>query len=290
MQNGETKQIRLGLPKGRMEKGVLQVLAEAGIQVRTTSRAYRPVLSLPEFDTKVHKPQDIVEMLHHGSRDIGFSGADWVTELEAEVVELIDLKLDPVRLVAAAPEALLENGRLPKRQLVVASEYERLSRRWISESGIDATFVRSFGATEVFPPEDADCIIDNTATGATLRANGLSIVDDIMTSSTRLYANPRALENPSKREHIERFVVLIRSVLDARERVMLEVNVSREDLESLVEVLPCLRKPTIASLHGDDGYVVKAAVPRKELPLLITEIKARGGTGIVVTLITQLVP
>ncbi len=282
--------VRLGLPKGRMEKGVFEMLTEAGIQVRTTSRAYRPVLSVPELDTKILKPQDIVEMLHYGSRDVGFAGADWVTELEAELVELLDTELDPVRLVAAAPSSLLENGKLPTRPLVVASEYNRLTKDWIKDRGLDATFVRSFGATEVFPPEDADCIIDNTATGSTLRANNLDIVDEIMTSSTRLYANPRALEIPEKREVIENFVLLVRSVLDARKRVMIEVNVATDALEAVVSVLPSLRKPTVSSLHGADGYVVKAAVPRIELPMLIPEIRAQGGTDIVVTRITQLVP
>jgi ATP phosphoribosyltransferase len=282
--------VRLGLPKGRMEKAVFQMLNDAGIQIRATHRTYRPVLSLPELDTKIHKPQDIVEMLHYGSRDIGFAGADWVTELGAELVELIDTGMDPVRLVAAAPSSLLVKGALPHRPLVVASEYERLTKNWIKTRELDATFVRSFGATEVFPPEDADCIIDNTSTGSTLRANNLEIVDEIMTSSTRLYANPKSLENPNKREIIERLVLLIRSVLDARKRVMLEVNVSAAYLDRLVEVLPCLKKPTIASLHGESGYVVKAAVPRKDLPQLIPLIKEQGGTDIVVTLISQLVP
>ena len=197
--------------------------------------------------------------------------------------------MDPVHLVAAAPNPLLEDGKLPKRPLVVASEYERLTKNWIKERGLDDTFVRSFGATEVFPPEDADCIIDNTATGSTFRANNLKIIDEIMTSSTRLYAHPRSLEIPEKREVIENFALLVRSVLDARKRVMLEVNVSADSLDKVVGVLPSLRKPTIASLHGDEGYVVKAAVPRIELPVLIPAIRAQGGTDIVVTLITQLV-
>ena len=282
--------LRLALPKGRMADGVAALLAGAGIAMRMDPRGYRPTLSVPGFDTKVLKPQTVVEMLHTGSRDLGFAGADWVAELAADCVEVLDTGLDPVRLVAAAPEALLEDGRLPRRPLVVASEYERLTRDWIAAQGLDATFVRSYGATEVFPPEDADCIVDNTASGSTLRANRLAIVDELLRSSTRLYASPRALADPMRREAIERLALVLRAVLEARARVMLEVNVGRERLEAVIARLPSMRQATVAPLHGDAGFAVKAAVPRAELPSLIPDIKAAGGTDIVVTELSQIVP
>lgn len=287
-------EIRLALPKGRMEQGVLALLADAGIRVRASSRGYRPDVLLPGPDitvkAKVLKPQNIVEMLHAGSRDFGFAGADWVAELGAEVTELLDTGLDPVRLVAAAPAEMVANGGLKRGPLVVASEYKVLTERWITQEGLDATFVKSFGATEVFPPEDADCIVDVAATGATLVANGLSIVGELMVSSTRLYAHPGSLKDPRKRETADRLVLLLKSVLEARRRVMLEVNVTGEKLEAVVGVLPCMREPTIAPLHGGAGFAVKAAVPREQLPRLIPEIKARGGTDIVVSSLSQIVP
>src|SRR3977135_3274465 len=141
-----TVPFRLGLPKGRMEQSVLTLLADAGIRVRPSARGYRPDVSLPGAEAKMLKPQNIVEMLALGSRDVGFAGADWVAALEggADVVELLDTRLDPVQLVAAAPVALLESGELPKRRLIVASEYERLTRRWIGVKGLCAEFVRSY--------------------------------------------------------------------------------------------------------------------------------------------------
>jgi len=282
--------VKLALPKGRMQEGVFALLSDAGLPVKVGSRGYRPTLPLPWIEAKILKPQSIVEMLHLGARDVGFAGADWVRELGAELVELVDTEMDPVRVVAAAPSALVAASWPPKRRIVVASEYEQITRRWIAREMLDATFLRSFGATEVLPPEDADCIVDNAATGSTLKANGLEIVADLMTSSTRMYAHPKALDDATKRTRIETIVLLVRSVLEARKRVMLEVNVSREKLESVVAVLPCMREPTISTLHGDGGYAVKAAVPRALLPTLIPEIKARGGTDIVVGALTQIVP
>lgn len=282
--------LRLAIPKGRMFEGVAGLLSEAGIQLHAAARGYRPRIALPDAEVKILKPQNIVEMLQAGSRDAGFTGRDWVAELDGELVELLDTRLDPVRLVAAAPAAMLSAGRLPDRRLVVASEYERLTRRWIDEQRIEARFVRSYGATEVFPPEDADVIVDNTATGATLQANGLETVAEIMRSSTRLYASAEAMRSPAKRRRIEDLTLLVTSVLEARRRVMVEVNVAPDRLAAVLEVLPCMRQPTISALADDGGFAVKAAVPRDDLPRVVPLIKARGGTDVVVSRIAQIVP
>ncbi len=282
--------LQLAIPKGRMYDGIVRLLTEAGVDLTQTVRSYRPHVNLPSCEVKILKPQSIVEMLHAGSRDIGFAGADWVAELDGDLVELVDTGLDPVRVVAAAPTSLAPTGELPEIPLVIASEYERLTRRWIDERNLDATFVRSYGATEVFPPEDADLIVDNTATGSTLEANNLLVVDELMTSSTRLYANPAALAHPERRQTIDGLVLLINSVLEARNRVMVEVNVTSETLDAVLDVLPCMRQPTISELAGGDGFAVKAAVPRADLPTVIPKLKAAGGSDVVVTNLAQIIP
>ena len=289
----ERPALRLALPKGRMESGVMSLLADAGVKVSASNRGYRPTVSLAGVEAKILKPQNIIEMLAAGSRDVGFAGADWVEELgfTGKVVELLDTGLDNVRLVAAAPVGLVRDGKLPTdRKLVVASEFSVLTQRWIAARGLDAEFVKSFGATEVFPPDDADCIVDIAASGATLAANGLVVVDELTRSSTRLYANAKSLERPETKRIADQLVILLRSVLEARRRVMMEVNVTKEKLEGLVKVLPCMREPTIATLHGGGGYAVKAAVPKDKLPELIPAVRAAGGTDIVVSTLTQIVP
>ena len=282
--------VRFALPKGRMQEEILRLLREAGINVSASARSYRPTISLEGFELKSLKPRAIVEMLAANTRDCGFAGADWVQEEDSDLVELLDTGLNPVRLVAAAPESLLSDGRLPSRPLVVASEYVGLTRRWIQSRGLDATHLRSYGATEVLPPEDADCIVDNTATGSTLTANNLRIIDELMTSSTRLYASRQAMDTPRKREMIERLTLILRAVLEARTRVMIEVNVSAGCLDAVVEALPCMREPTVSMLRSESGYAVKAAVPRADLASVVPAIKQRGGTDIVVTTPEQIVP
>ena len=284
--------LKLALPKGRMQDGLLSLLADSGIRVSVPARGYRPTVSLAGIDAKLLKPQNIIEMLDKGTRDLGFAGADWVAELGAQVVEVLDTGLDPVRIVAAAPRVLLvqNGGKLPARPLVVVSEYAKLTTQWIERRARGDQFVRSYGATEVFPPEDADCIVDCTATGSTLEANGLDIVEDLMRSSTRMYASAAAMRDPAKRRVIEDLSVLLRSVLDARKRVMLELNCSAETLEAVTRALPCMREPTVSRLAHDAGYAVKAAVLKDRLPALIPQLKASGGTDIVISPIAQVVP
>jgi ATP phosphoribosyltransferase len=206
------------------------------------SRGYRPTIPLPNYDVKLLKPQNILGMLAAGTRDLGFAGADWIAELGIEgLVEVLDTGMDPVRIVAAAPNPriLLEaKGGLGGRKLIVASEYGGLTAKWLAARGIDAHFLRAYGATESLPPEDADIIVDNAATGSTLKANGLEIIDSLMNSTTRLYASAAAWADPAKRARIEKLVLLLRSVLEARKRLMVTFNVPAADLGTMLETLP----------------------------------------------------
>lgn len=283
-------QVKLALPTGRIQNNVFKLLNDAGIDVQGGPRSYRPKVSLEGFEAKILKTQNIVEMLSLGRRDVGFAGADWVKEKGASVVELLDTGMDKVKIVAAAPAGFPDADSYKGRQLIVATEYVNIASEWIQQKGWDAKVIRSYGTTEVFPPEDADCIVDNTSSGATLEASKLTIIDTLLTSSTRVFASTHAMEDAAIRNRIEDFVLILRSVLDARTRVMVEVNVSKDDLEAVASTIPCMRQPTIAALHGDAGYVVKAAVQKSELPTLIPIIKQRGGTDIVVSNLSNVIP
>ena len=288
--------LRLALPKGRQQAGVERLFHDAGVTLRTGERGYRPTLSLERVEAKLLKPQNVVGMLAAGARDVGFCGADWVAEAAVDLVLLLDLGLDPVRLVAAAPPEIAgvvaagQGERHQARPLIVASEYAQLAAAWIARRGLEARVLKTFGATEVFPPEDADIIVDNSATGATLRANGLVVLDEVMRSTTGLYAAPAALEDPELRPIIDDLVLCLRAVLDARLRVMLELNVEPRFLAGVLDALPCMRQPTIATLRDGAGYAVRSAVPRSELTRLMPRLKALGGTDLVVSPVSLLVP
>jgi len=229
------------------------------------------------------------ELLEIGSHDAGFTGIDWIRETGSDVVEVMDLGFDRVRIVAAVPNEMDEDA-LRGKKLVVATEYVNLARDWLTKKGYDFRILRTYGATEVFPPDDADMIVDNTSTGQTLRDNGLRIVDTVLESSTRFVASRTAMEDPEKRSQIEELAMLFKAVLDGREKVMLEMNVNKIRFPDLVAGLPAMRSPTIAPLYGDDGYAVKVAVSRQEVPILIPKLKKLGATDIVEYELRKVVP
>ncbi len=278
--------LQMLLPKGRLQDKVLSLLARVGVEFSFGSRSYRPTCSDPEVEAKFLKPQNIASLVNLGRHDVGFVGYDWMVELgldgeDSNLVEVMDLGFNPVRLVSAVPEHLLVEGQLQAPEpLVVASEYERLTRRYLADKGLKGVFIKTFGATEALPPEDADMIVDNTSTGATLVSNRLAIVDELLRSTTRFVANRTMLEDPAKRGKLDRLIKLMRSTLEAERRVLLEMNVPAEKLEAVVNQLPAMRSPTVSPLFGDQGFAVKVAVPVKESPHLITQLLEMGATDI----------
>jgi ATP phosphoribosyltransferase len=225
------------------------------------------------------KPQNISQLVELGAHDAGFTGFDWIMETRSNVTEIIDLKLDPVRIVAAIPQNFSEN-HLMNKKIIVASEYKSITNKFLKQNRYDYVFIQTYGATEAYPPQDADMIIDNTATGRTLKEHGLKIIDTIMESSTRFIANRQSITDGWKREKIEELKMLFASVLQARERVMLEMNVPGDKLDDVVRILPCMRAPTVSPLHEDQGYAVKVAVRKNETRKLIPRLKKIGASDI----------
>jgi ATP phosphoribosyltransferase len=272
--------LRLLVPKGRIFDMVASLLTEAGFPVALTERTYRPSLGADWIDAKIMKPQNVGELLELGCHDAGFTGIDWIKESGADIAEVMDLGFDKVKIVAAVPQ---ESGDdyLKAKKLVVATEYVNLAKSWLGKSGYQYRILRTYGATEVFPPDDADMIIDNTSSGQTLKDNQLRIIDTILESSTRFVASHTALADPEKRNRVEELAMLFHAVLNGRDRVMLEMNIPNDRFERIVNSLPAMRSPTVAPLFGDSGYAVKIAVKKSEVPDIIPRLKKLGALDIV---------
>jgi ATP phosphoribosyltransferase len=284
----KAKPITVALPKGRMFTSLLAQLGQAGLIVKEYERSYRPKANDPRLELKILKPQNIPALVELGRHDLGFTGFDWIAESGCKVETLDDLELEPVDIVAAAAEgwAPPKPGAAP---LVVASEYENLSCRFLEKKGWPFRFLRSYGATEVFPPEDADLIIDNSATGQTLRENGLVIVEKLMSSSTRFIGSAVSLKRPEVRQFAEDLVLLMRGVRAAASRVMLEMNVANGNLNEVIRLLPAMKSPTVSQL-ADGSHVLKAAVPQSEVPRLVPRLKQLGASDILEYPIRKVIP
>jgi ATP phosphoribosyltransferase len=273
------EKLKVLLPKGRIYENVKALFAGAGIKIDLPERAYRPIVNQDDIEAKVMKPQNIGKLLELGSHDVGFTGRDWIEETDADVEEIMDLGFDKVRIIAAVPNAM-DDKAIQSKKVIVATEYENIAKKWLESRKLNYLVVRTYGATEVFPPDDADMIVDNTATGRTLVENGLRIVDTILQSSTRMFASKQAMKDPAKKQKIMELKMLFEGVLDARDRVMLEMNVTKNKFDSLVKGLPAMRSPTVSPLYGDDGFAIKIAVSRSAVPNLLPRLKELGATDI----------
>ncbi len=278
--------LKLVLPKGRINTKVLKLLSDCGIELIGGDRDYRPKAYGFDFEVKLLKSQNIASMIELGQHDIGFSGIDWIKEHNCQVEILKDLAYDPVRIVACIPEDW-DWQEMQKRPLIVASEYKNISCEYLDRLGLDYQLLRSYGATEVFPPEDADMIIDNTSTGSTILANRLKIVDTVMTSSTQFIANVDVMKDTGKRQDVEDLLMLMDAVTNGRERVLIEMNCGNDSIESIVGLLPAMRTPTVSPLYKDEGFSVKAAVKKSEIRALLPKLISAGATDILETAIRK---
>ena len=274
--------LKLVLPKGRINQKVLKLLSDCGIELVGTERNYRPKAYGFDLEVKLLKSQNIPSLVELGQHDIGFAGLDWIREKDAEVEILKDLKFDPVRIVACIPEEW-DWQSMKKRSLIVASEYKNIATQYLNKQGLDYQLLRSYGATEVFPPEDADMIIDNTSTGTTIEANRLKIIDTVTSSTTQFIANKSVMKDTAKAKDIQDLLTLMQAVLNGREKVLLEMNCGNEQIESIVQLLPAMRYPTVSRLYQEKGFAVKAAVPKKQIRELLPKLIDAGATDILET-------
>ena len=278
--------LKILLAKGRIYESVYSLLNDVGISIYLPDRTYFPTTNQKDLAFQVVKPQITSLLLANNKADIGFSGKDWVYEngVQDKVVEIMDLGFDPVRIVAAIPETK-DYDELLKSPVTIATEYQSLSAKYVADKKIDGTIFRTWGTSEGFVQDNSDSIaqilIDNTSTGSSLRANRLKIVDTLMESSTRLYASKAAMEDPAKKEKILELKMLFETVLNARSRVMLEMNCPESAFENLIKGMPAMKSPTVSPLFGGNGYAIKIAVTKSEVPTLLPKLQKLGATDIV---------
>lgn len=279
------EKLKILLAKGRIYESVYSLLNEVGISIHLPDRQYFPTTNQEDLAFQVVKPQITSFLLANNKADVGFSGKDWVYEngVEDQVEEIMDLGFDPVRIVAAIPETV-DYDSLLKKSVTIATEYQVLSKKWVDEKKVDGTIFRTWGTSEGFVQDNPDSIaqilIDNTSTGSSLKANRLKIVDTLMTSSTRMYASKAAMADPEKKKKILELKMLFETVLNARDKVMLEMNCPKAKFDALVKGLPSMKSPTVSPLFGDDGYAIKIAVKKSEVPTLLPKLKDLGATDI----------
>jgi ATP phosphoribosyltransferase len=281
--------LRLVLPKGSLERATLELFEHADLPVRRGSDVdYRGTVDDPRIaEVRILRPQEIPHYVAEGLFDLGITGRDWIEETGRDVVSLGELHYSkytarPIRVVlaVAADSPVTGVADLPAG-VRVSTEYPELTRRFFEKHGIPADVRLSYGATEAKVPEIADAVVEITETGRALRAAGLKIVGTMLVSFTELIANPAAFEDDAKRHAMGQLRTLLQGTLEARGRVLVKLNVSEEDLDGVIAILPALRAPTVSKLFGAAAYAVETVVPKAEINTLIPALKDGGATDII---------
>jgi ATP phosphoribosyltransferase len=279
--------LRLVLPKGSLEKATLELFESADLGVsRSSSVAYKASIDDPRIDeVRILRPQEIPTYVQEGMFDLGISGRDWVTESGADVVSLGELNYSkvssqPVKIIiAVSADSPWQTVKDMPAGVRISTEYPELTRRFFRDLGIDADIRLSYGATEAKIPEIADAIVDLTETGRALRAAGLRILDVMMVSYTEVVANKAAYADPAKRHAMEQLMTLLNGTLEARDKVLVKLNVGDEAFEAVIAKLPSMKSPTVSKLAGG-GYAVETVVEKRTINTLIPELKDAGATDI----------
>jgi ATP phosphoribosyltransferase len=289
--------LSLVIPKGSLERATLDLFDAADLTVRRSSdRDYHASIDDPRIErVRFLRPQEIPTYVEEGLFDFGITGRDWITETGADVASLGELQYskattDPVREVLAVPaSAPWQSVSDMPDGVRISTELPALTRRYLDAHGVKAVVIPSYGATEAKVPDIVDAIVDLTETGASLRRNGLRILDTLLTSYTELVANPAAFADPAKREAMEDIALLLRGAIMARGSVLVKLNVGAADLQAVTEILPAMSSPTITSLARGNMNAVEAVVPKRGINTLIPALKAAGARDILELPISKIV-
>jgi len=278
--------LKLGIPAGSLQQATAELFKKAGYNITFSSRSYYPSIDDDEIECLLIRAQEMARYVEQGILDAGITGHDWILETQASVTEICELVFSkvsrrPVRWVLCVPNDSPVQSVKDLEGKRIATEAVGLTESYLAKHGVQARVEFSWGATEVKPPKLADAIVEVTETGSSLRANNLRIVDEILQSTTRFIANNDALNDSWKKHKLDSIALMLKSCLAAEGKVGLMMNIERAKLDEVLQELPALQTPTVASLSDPDWVDVNTIVAESIVRKIVPKLKAAGARGIV---------
>jgi len=285
--------LKLGIPKGSLEKSTVELFAKAGWRIQTSERSYFPTIDDPTIRCSLMRPQEMPRYIESGALDGGVTGQDWIVENDSNLHTLCDLVYSKVSLqqtrwvlVVRGDSAVEKPEDLAGRR--IATELVHVTKKFFAERNIPVEVEFSWGATEAKVAEGlVDAIVDVTETGSTLRANKLRIVADLLPSNPQLVANLDAWKDPVRREKLEQIALLLRGALEAQSQVGIKLNVRKDHRDAVIALLPSLTAPTVSNLHpteqlhGEQWFSVETVITEATARDLIPRLLKAGAIGII---------
>ena len=293
MASNNNKVLKFGIPKGSLEAQTLELMRRSGWRISVGERSYIPRVDDPALSCRLLRPQEMPRYIADGTLDAGITGSDWIVENGVDLVEVESfiyskVTLQPTRWVLCVPE------NSPVRRLEdlsgkrVATEMVEFTRRIFTQRKIKVDVEFSWGVTEAKAADGlVDAVVEVTETGSSLRANGLRIVEELLTSSPVLVANHEAWADEWKQAKVRQIGVLVKGALDAEGRVGIKMNVARENLEGVIALLPSITAPTVSQLYpspnlkGKEWVAVETVISEHTVRELFPKLLEAGAVGII---------
>ena len=281
------RRLKVGIPKGSLENKTIELFKKSGWKIGINGRSYFPSIDDEEIQCTLVRAQEMSRFVETGTLDLGLTGRDWILENESDVVVVRDLIYSkvsqrPARWVVVVTEDSPIRRLEDLREKKIFTELTNFTRKFFSEKNIPVQVEFSWGATEGKVIEGlADAIVEVTETGSTIRANGLRIVEELLDTHPQLIANKQSWQDPWKREKMEQISLLLGGALQAETMVGLKMNVSKQDLEKVVEILPSITAPTISNLYQSDWFAVETIISAEVVRDIIPKLQKRGAVGII---------
>ncbi len=281
------RKLKLGIPKGSLQDATIKLFEKSGWKINVNDRSYFPDIDDDEIECSICRAQEMSRYVENGTLDAGITGRDWIEENESDVVVVEDLIYSkrsnkPARWVLAVRADSDIKSLEDLRGKKIATELVRFTKRFFKERNIDVDVEFSWGATEAKVASGlVDAIVEVTETGSTIKAHGLKIIYEFMKTNPQLIANKESWKDPWKRAKIEQIALLLKGALRAERMVGLKMNVSKENAEKVIKILPSLRAPTVATLYESDWLSVEAVVDSKQVRDLIPKLIKAGAQDII---------
>ena len=290
------KKLKLGIPKGSLQDSTVKWFSKAGYNIAISERSYYPTIDDEEIEVMIVRPQEMAyPYVQKGVLDAGLTGEDWIRERNADIVEVAELiyskqRAQPARWVLAVKLDSHIQSVKDLQGKMISTELVEVTKSYLAKNGVQAKVEFSYGATEVKVPYLVDAIVELTETGSSLHAHDLRIVDTVMVSTTKLIASKESWEDTWKRNKLENLAMLLKGALVAESKVGLKMNVSGENLDDLLKILPSMRAPTVSFLQDTGWHAVDTVIDEDVVRDLIPELKRVGAEDIIEYPLNKVIP
>jgi ATP phosphoribosyltransferase len=283
--------VRIALPnKGRVSEPILELFERAGLHIVDHSERSLFAKTVDgDISLLFARARDIPEYVESGAADLGITGEDFIQESDARVETMLDIGVGKADLVLAVPEESSIGGLGQLADKKIATEFPFITKKFFDSNHVEVHVIEVSGATEITPHIGvADAIVDLTSSGTTLSINHLKVIAHVLCTSQRLIASEASLAKyPDKIADIK---LALESVIEARGKRYLMMNVPADALDAVKKKLPGLSGPTVMKVEsGSPMCAVHAVVHEREIYRVINELKSVGARDILIVPIERIV-